>query len=135
MRKRAAEQMIAEVEAFLAGHVGEVVVGLDVARESWVPLNWIAHAAPTELLDEACRPRHREPPWGSWPWAVDTVLRELMNASGAVPEIIEELQRACLIPYELTLMCPSATPATPFEVVADTVSSIRSFPIDEPGSR
>ena len=130
VRKRDEQQLVAEVEAFLVGHVGEVVLGKAVYGEPWVRVNWIAHAEPGELVAAAGRVRHREPDWGSWPWAVDTVLRELVAAAGPSPGRMEELQRACLIPYELMLMGRPTSFTTPFEMVAEAVSSIRSFPAD-----
>ena len=127
MRERAAEQLILEVEAFLDGHVGEVLVGLPVSDASWVPVNWIAHATPDELLASAYRDDPPTAPWGSWPWAIDTVLRELVAAADAQGHRVMALQRACLIPYELALLTPQEWATTPFDVVAEVVSEIRNY--------
>jgi hypothetical protein len=130
LRKRAEDQLVVEVEAFLAGHVEEVVVDGQVFRAPWAPVNWVAHAPPREILTAACRPRYDDPRWGTWPWAVNTVLHELVSASGGSDVRIVALQRACLIPYELSLMCARTCAATPFDLVAETVSALRNYPVD-----
>ena len=57
------------------------------------------------------------------------MLRELVAAAGADGERIGRLQRACLVPYELSLMSPRNRSTTPVDVVAEVVCDLRNFPI------
>lgn len=130
MRDRSGVQLVSETEAFLAGRIGEVALGLPVSEEAWVPVNRLAHAPARELLAASGRPRQGHPPWGSWAWALQTVLGEMRSAADGREDRMEELQRGCIVPYELAVLRASYPATAPVDLVAEVVCDLRRFASD-----
>jgi hypothetical protein len=127
VRDRSGVQLVTETEAFLAGRIGEVVLGLPLAGEAWIPVNRLAHAPARELLADSCRSRRGGPPWGSWAWALQTVLGEMRDAADGREDRMQELQRGCIVPYELSVLEASYPATAPVDLVAEVVSDLRRF--------
>jgi hypothetical protein len=127
--------LVEETEAFLSGRLVDLV---DAAGPlpAWLEINWLVHAAPSELR-EAGRSRWLSVPSGSWAWARAVLLRELLTPTDGDLDIADR-QRRCLVPVELELMCGDRRLASPAEVVAEAVGRLRQAAGHDgrrPGSR
>lgn len=122
------QQLVEETEAYLAGRY------LDMARPDtegtpvWAQLNWISHAPPDALLEQAVGHDANDRSIGTWAWAVKTLLRELMALSGGDPRVVLTLQRECVIPVELTVMVPDCWDLLPADAASLAVSRMRAHP-------
>jgi hypothetical protein len=116
--------LVEETEAFLAGRLVDLVEAADGPLPAWLEINRLAHAAPAELR-ETGRSSRNDSTSGSWPWAREVLLRELVASGDGDLDDIAERQRRCLVPVELELLCEERRFASPAEVVAEGVARIR----------
>jgi hypothetical protein len=121
-------ELVDEAAALLAGGIVQVYLAADVPLPAWANLNWIAHGPPSEIVERAkseaglCRPA------GSWAWVTSTFAHELDVGSGGDPDIVEQLQRDCLIPMELALMRPGHDNVLPEHAVVLGVPRLHAHP-------
>jgi len=110
----AAEELVEECEAFLAGRLGEIFPARGVPRPPWVWLNQLAHGdhAQVESVLRGARPRRRRrrrlrghdaagPQ--TWPEAIGAVAQELLWFAGDDPSQLRRLQMG-LVRLELDLL-------------------------------
>lgn len=116
--------LVEETEAFLCGRLVDVVEAAAGPLPAWLEVNWLAHAAPSELR-EAGRSPCLSVPSGSWAWARAVLLRELLAPTDGDLGAIAERQRRCLVPVELELMSWDRRFVSPTEVVTEAATRLR----------
>ena len=126
--RMSADRLVEETQAFLDGRFLEVTVASGGGSPAWAQLNWISHTGPDELGEAARRPPSPPARLGSWAWAVEALTAETVTLACGDPQVVGELQRACLIPLELSMMLPPWWNVLPAEVLALAVQRLRAHP-------
>lgn len=114
-RKAAAAALVAESEAFLAGHLAEQMEldgysGGDDPVPSWTWTNLLAHGQEQELREErAAVAAGRVDPSDEWRTARSYLAAEVMEIAELYAPLAE-VQRAVLVPLELELATSPAGP-------------------------
>ena len=120
--------LVEESEAFLLGRYLETRARSAAGSPVWTRCNWIAHAAPDEIMAAVAGPARLSGRPGSWAWAAGTLADELIRLAGGEPGAVGDLQRGCLVPLELTLMEPAFWNVLPADVVALARTRLRAHP-------
>jgi len=96
-----ARQLVAEVEAVLAGHLAEHLEQHERLVPAWAWLNLLAHGTGAELADAAGRERWH--PSAAWFRARSFLAGEVLARADARHQPLEAIQSEVLIPLELRL--------------------------------
>ena len=125
VQRRARRALIIEAESLLSGAAQELFVLHAQRVPTWARLNALAHGSPASL--EAMASDHRGlSAFGTWPWAVGTLARELLDVVGQNHYPLTHVQRSSMVPLELALLAPGAIEPSPRMLVAVGTAAIRA---------
>ena len=111
-----------ESEAFLGGHLLELMRAGSCPVSSWMWLNGVAQGDPERVAWLASSPSAWGPHPLDWPAARARVAAELLACTGGDPIRMVQLQRGVLVPLELVLA--NRPGLTPDELVAVVTSEL-----------
>ena len=125
-------ELVAECEAYLAGHYAQYLREAKRLIPTWAWLNVLAHGSEDDVAalaaGEPCRRGSTDAP--VWQQAVAFLAQEVLNQVAARGRPLADLQRSTLVPLEFELAeRPALSPAT---FVASVLGVLAQHPTRQP---
>lgn len=118
-RVRGSESLIQECEAFLSGHLGEILEGSGGRRSALAWLNTLAHADMEELQRLAHSADRAQGSGDRWAQAASFLAAELLWAAGDDGDAVHRIQVDLIAPIELKWSPDALMARPPSEIVRE----------------